>query len=67
MLGAGDIKSHQNNTGMYTKGSSQQTCKIWKGLPKPQQWNTTDKKREQDRPQFMIVKFQNMRDLEFTI
>ena len=32
---------------------------IWKGLPKPQQWNTTDQKGEQDKPQFMTIKFQN--------
>ena len=34
-------------------------CKIWKGLQKPQQWNTTDQKEEQDKPQLMMVKFQN--------
>ena len=29
------------------------------GLPTPQQWNSTDQKVEQDKWQFMVVKFQN--------
>ena len=59
----------QNNTGMYTKESSQQTFRIPNNNldvrfelanPKPQQWNSTDQKVEQDKPQFMMVKFQNV-------
>ena len=30
------------------------------GLSKPQQWNSTDQKVEQDEPHFMMVKFQNV-------
>ena len=62
-------KVTQNNTNMYTKEISQWTfkntkqqfgCEIWMGLPKPQQWNSTNQKIEQDKPQFMMVKFQNV-------
>ena len=50
---------------MYTEVSSQQTfkhtkqqfgCKIWTGLQKLQQRNSTDQTVEQDKPQFMMVK-----------
>ena len=30
------------------------------GLPKPQQWKSIDERAEQDKPQFMMVKFQNV-------
>ena len=64
-------KVTQNNIGKYTKESSQRTfqnteqqfgCMIWTGLPKSQQWNRTDQKVAQDKPQFMMVKFQNVID-----
>ena len=52
---------------MYTTGTNkplnikqQFGCRIWNGLPKPQQWNTMNQKGKQDKPQFMMVKFQNV-------
>ena len=52
---------------MYTKESSQQTFKIpsnnldvrFEWAYQPQSQNSTNQKVEQDKPQFMMVKFQN--------
>ena len=61
----------QNNTGIYTKESSQQTFKIPTNSNFDVRFekayrnhnneilNTTDQKGEQDKPQLMMVKFQN--------
>ena len=54
---------------MYSKKSSRQTvknakqqfgCEILMGLPKPKQQNSTNQKVEQDKPQFIMVKFQSV-------
>ena len=40
--------------------ASQVKWKIWTGSPKRQQWNSTDQKIEKDKPQFMMLEFQNI-------
>ena len=59
---------------MYTKESSQQNFKIpnknldmkfyYKGLPKPQQWNTTDQKSEQGQATIYYGKVSKHNDFD---
>ena len=52
-------KVTHNNTGMYTKGSSQQTFEI-PNNNLDVKFEKAYQKREQDKPQFMMVKFKNI-------